>query len=197
MGSRLSSMVEALGILEMTSIPPPPPIQLALIIRGVRGASSQPEHLCGSATVFLQQTMTVTVLLPSAYCSNGSETHSHHRCFLWSSIEVFKDGHRAFRNYAVHGETCGSERRKPRSGLLSRFSVGATRLRAALNNQPRTLKTMKKNGKVSSLRRVFPAVLHQWKSNGVNVCWGGCHSRPARLVQLGMARAFEIITFRP
>jgi hypothetical protein len=147
----------------------------------------------------LHYKQTVSVILPllSAYHSTGSDSHSHHRCFLWSSIDVFKDDDRAFRIYAVNGETCGSERRKPRSGLLSRSSVGATRPRAALNNQPRTLKTMKRKGEVSSLRRVFPVVLPQWKSNGVNVRWGGCHSRPARLVQLGMARAFGNLTFHP
>jgi hypothetical protein len=32
--------------------------------------------------LYYKQTVTVTVPLPSAYCSTGSESHSHHRCFL-------------------------------------------------------------------------------------------------------------------
>jgi hypothetical protein len=41
--------------------------------------------------------------------------------------------------------------------------------RTVLNNQPRKLKTMRSKEEVSSLRRVFPAVLPQLKPSGANV----------------------------
>jgi hypothetical protein len=47
----------------------------------VYGFPSKPEAFCGPATALLQE-VTATVPLPSAYCSTGSDSRSHHWCFL-------------------------------------------------------------------------------------------------------------------
>jgi hypothetical protein len=122
MGSHFAFMVEPMRIFDMSAVqlfPPPPQNWLPVSIEQPRKYTELPRSLKTSVVLLLfyfKQTVTVTVPLPSTYCSIGSGRHTH-RCFLWGSNYAFKACHKAFMSYSSLPSPCvcilGTERSRP------------------------------------------------------------------------------------
>jgi hypothetical protein len=81
MGSHFTSTVQLANIFEMSAVP-----RIHVSTEPLRRYMALHQSLKSSAVLLLlyyKQTVAVIVPLPSAYCSTGSDSHSHHRCFLW------------------------------------------------------------------------------------------------------------------